>query len=411
MPYEPTTNFNDSNGVDLGKKLVTKDYLLSVYGTILDSIGNSGLTVSPALWTWGRNDIGQLGINDNTNRSTPVTTILGGTNWKFVAGGYDLTAAVKTDGTLWLWGANLYGQLGINSTTDKITPVTTFAGGTNWKSVACGGFHVTAIKTDGTLWTWGDNYFGQLGINSTTPKSTPVTTILGGTNWKSVSNGDYHTVAIKTDGTLWTWGYNNSGQLGVNNTTDRRTPVTTFAGGTNWKFIAGGGNHTEAIKTDGTLWTWGFNGAGAIGINNFIDKSTPVTTFAGGTNWKSVACGGLHVTAIKTDGTLWTWGWNFYGQLGINKGGDVVAAISTPVTTFAGGTNWKSVGRGKRYMVAIKTDGTLWTWGGNNLYGQLGINSTTDKSTPVTTILGGTNWKQVAGGTDHTAAIQSVDII
>ena len=356
------------------------------------------------LWTWGRGTEGQLGDNTTTNRSTPVTTFAGGTNWKQIACGSYHTAAIKTDGTLWTWGYNFYGQLGDNTTTTRLTPVTTFAGGANWKQVAGGYVHTTAIKTDGTLWTWGLNSSGQLGDNTTVNRSIPVTTFAGGTNWKQVAGGYVHTAAIKTDGTLWTWGRNYYGQLGDNTTTDRCTPVTTFAGGTNWKQVAGGYVHTTAIKTDGTLWTWGSNFSGQLADNTVTDRSTPVTTFAGGTNWKQVAGGKFHTSAIKTDGTLWTWGYNYTGQLGDNTATD----RSTPVTTFAGGTNWKQVTSGGECTTAIKTDGTLWTWGRNDL-GNLGDNTVTDRSTPVTTFAGGTNWKQVAGGKFHTAATTYID--
>jgi alpha-tubulin suppressor-like RCC1 family protein len=157
-----------------------------------------------------------------------------------VSSGGAHTTAIKTDGTLWTWGLGSFGRLGTNDTTDRSTPVTTFAGGTNWKQVSSGGLYTAAIKTDGTLWTWGSNYFGYLGTNDTTDRSTPVTTFAGGTNWKQVSSGNAHTTAIKTDGTLWTWGRNDNGYLGTNDTTDRSTPVTTFAGGTNWKQVSAG---------------------------------------------------------------------------------------------------------------------------------------------------------------------------
>ena len=255
--------------------------------------------------------------------------------------------------TLWVWGYNTYGQLGDNTTTTKSTPVTTFAGGTNWKQVSCGYIHTTAIKTDGTLWTWGQNANGQLGTNDTNGRNTPVTTLSGGSNWKQVGGGLYHTAAIKTDGTLWTWGYNPYGGLGTNDTTQRNTPVTTFAGGTNWKQVSGGLHHTDAIKTDGTLWTWGRGANGQLGTNDTTQRNTPVTTFAGGTNWKQVSCGDYHNAAIKTDGTLWTWGYNPYGGLGTND----TATRSTPVTTFAGGSNWKQVSGGYYHTVAI-TSGT-----------------------------------------------------
>ena len=153
--------------------------------------------------------------------------------------------------SLFTWGWNgAPGQLGDNTTTTRSIPVTTFAGGTTWKSVACGGYATAAIKTDGSLWVWGGNSNGQLGINNTTSKSTPVTTFSGGNNWKQVACGRFHTAAVKTDGTLWCWGRNNEGQLGDNTTTQRNIPVTTFAGGNNWKSVTCGYNHTAAIKTD-----------------------------------------------------------------------------------------------------------------------------------------------------------------
>ena len=396
---EVVTNYKDSDGVDLGKKLISKDYLISVYPQIANQL------ITPELWTWGLNYFGGAGDNTTIARSTPVTTLAGGSNWKQVSGGLS-PAAIKTDGTLWTWGYNSYGNLGVNDNTHRSTPVTTFAGGTNWKQVASGTRHTAAIKTDGTLWTWGGaiDLFGALGTNDNTNRYTPVTTFAGGTNWKQVYVFGNYTAAIKTDGTLWTWGRNAYGNLGVNDNTHRSTPVTTFAGGTNWKQVSAGYIHCAAIKTDGTLWTWGNNAYGRLGTNDSTQRDTPVTTFAGGTNWKQVSGGGNYTAAIKTDGTLWTWGYNGYGNLGVNDN----THRNTPVTTFAGGTNWKQVSGGRFTSTAIKTDGTLWTWG-ENTYGNLGTNNNTHRSTPVTTFAGGTNWKQVSGGSYITAAIKTSD--
>jgi len=375
-----------------------ENYFVSEYWLIDQWIGDE-------LWTWGHNLYGMLGTNDTLQINTPVTTLIGQNNWKQVDGGNLHTAAIKTDGTLWTWGKNFEGQLGTNDITQRNTPVTTFAGGTNWKQISCGNAHTAAIKTDGTLWVWGNNALVQLGINATTNRSTPVTTFAGGTNWKQVSCGDAFSAAVKTDGTLWTWGAGSSGQLGTNDTTTRSTPVTTFAGGNNWKQVACGGLQTAAIKTDGTLWTWGVGSSGQLGTNDTTQRNTPVTTFAGGTNWKQVACGSNHTAAIKTDGTLWTWGYSQYGSLGNNNASNRY----TPITTFAGGVNWKQVGVGIQHTAAIKTDGTLWTWGYSYL-GRLGNNSSTyafGVLTPVTTFAGGSNWKQVACGSYHTAAVTS----
>ena len=366
--------------------------------------------ITPELWVWGINGTGQLGTNSTISKSTPVTTFSGGANWKQVSCANGHIAAIKTDGTLWTWGDGGGGRLGNNGTTYRSTPVQTSLGGTNWKQVATGSNHTAAIKTDGTLWVWGGNTTGELGVNDTNARCTPVQTFLGGNNWKQVSGGTFHTAAIKTDGTLWTWGYNLSGQLGDNTTIDRSTPVQTFLGGNNWKQVACGWYHTAAIKTDGTLWTWGENINGELGINlsgASNGRTTPVQTFLGGNNWKQVSGGNVGTAAIKTDGTLWTWGQNGYGQLGINSAGTTEGRI-TPVTTFLGGTNWKQVARGNFHMSAIKTDGTLWVWG-NNYAGQLGINDTNRRCTPVTTFAGGTNWKQVDCNGNFVAAIETSD--
>ena len=313
------------------------------------------------LWSWGQNtDFEQkLGINVTGSRSTPVTTFAGGNNWKQVSTSIRsrTVGAIKTDGTLWMWGNNEGGAVGSPNNAGSpgsLTPVTTFAGGTNWKQVSVSGTdsaHVAAIKTDGTLWVWGDNFSAQLGINiGGGNRNTPVTTFAGGNSWKQVSCGANHMAAIKTDGSLWTWGFNTSGQLGTNDATTRSTPVTTFSGGNTWKQVSAGRNHTMAIKTDGSLWGWGGSGY-AIGNNNTTNRSTPVTTFTGGNNWKQVSAGHNITGAIKTDGSLWVWGADQFSPLPHNNAGN----IKTPITTFAGGNNWKQISvSGYKHSAAIK---------------------------------------------------------
>ncbi len=389
------------NNVDLGTKFVTKSYLMEVY-PYLNGLGNNIKTAG--LWTWGYNLYGRLGDNTTTDKSSPVQTIAGGTNWKQVASGSSHTAAIKTDGTLWSWGYNAAGNLGDNTAISKSSPVQTVTGGTNWRQVSGGSYYTAAIKTDGTLWTWGSNGFGNLGDNTTTNKSSPVQTIAGGTTWRQVATGSSHTAAIKTDGTLWLWGVNPYGGLGDNTSVNKSSPVQTVAAGTNWRQVACGTDHTAAVKTDGTLWAWGYNSTGQLGDNTSVNKSSPVQTIAGGTNWRQVACGANHTAAIKTDGTLWLWGWDSNGQLGDNT----TASKSSPVQTVTGGTNWRQVSCGSaNHTAAIKTDGTLWTWGYNS-FGNLGDNTTTNKSSPIQTITGGNNWKQVACGGNHSTAIQEM---
>jgi alpha-tubulin suppressor-like RCC1 family protein len=305
------------------------------------------------------------------------------------------------DSLLWLWGSNSYGKLGDNTGTDRSSPVQTITGGANWKQVACGREHTAAVKTDGTLWLWGENTFGNLGNgNGYILYSSPAETITGGTDWKQVACGYIHTAAIKTDGTLWLWGGNAYGQLGDDTTDNRSSPVQTVTGGTDWKQVACGDSFTVAIKTDGTLWTWGYNGYGQLGDDTTDTKLSPVQTIAGGTNWHQVACGYRHTAAVKNDGTLWTWGRNYNGQLG----DDTTDNKSSPVQAITGGTNWKQVACGREHTAAVKADGTLWAWG-RNAYGRLGDGTGTGRSSPVQTIMRGTIWKQVACGREHTAAI------
>jgi alpha-tubulin suppressor-like RCC1 family protein len=292
----------------------------------------------------------------------------------------------------------------VSSAGFQFSPVQTISGGTNWQLVSTGHYFSAAIKTDGTLWTWGQNFIGGLGDNTTVSKSSPVQTIASGNNWKQVSTTDVHTGAIKTDGTLWLWGQNDYGQLGTGGTTSVSSPVQTVSGGTNWKLVTCGSYQTAAIKTDGTLWTWGSNVFGQLGTGNTVDIRSPVQTAAGGNNWKQVSTTDVHTGAIKTDGTLWLWGKNTSGQLGNNSNTNV----SSPIQTVSGGTNWKQVFNGSAQTASIKTDGTLWTWGlGNN--GQLGNNNFGNRSSPVQTAAGGTNWKQVSSNLFGASAIYFYD--
>jgi len=395
------SGFNSPITGDFDKYFMTTTDLIDRYAT-------------GGLWSCGYNSDGQLGDNTQTRKSSPVQTITRGTTWKQVACGYYSTAAIKTDGTLWTWGKNTNGVLGNNtsgSANNKSSPIQTISGGTNWKQVFPNDRHVSAIKNDGTLWLWGDNTYGQLGDNTTAHKSSPVQTITFATDWKQAACGYYHTAAIKTDGTLWTWGLNGDGQLGDNKSgsaNNKSSPIQTITGGSNWKQVSAGGGHTAAIKTDGTLWLWGRNNLGQLGDNTIASKSSPIQTITGGTTWKQVSCGrGLnnYTAAIKTDGTLWLWGNNSFGQLGDNT----IASKSSPIQTISGGSNWKQVSSAFFHTVAIKTDGTLWGWGQNG-NGQLGDNSLVNRSSPVQTISNGSNWKQVDCGLLHTAAVQYSDI-
>ena len=381
-------------------------YYVASEQAIYWSTGSANVAMTNAvgvrtLWAWGYGNSGRLGTGNTTNTSSPVTTIAGGTTWNKISTGCTHSLSIKTDGTLWVWGFNTPGQLGTGNTTAYSSPVTTAGGGTNWCSLGKGGYTSSAIKTDGTLWLWGKNDCGQIGNNSITNYSSPVTTAGGGTNWCTVATGGYaHTLAIKTDGTLWTWGRNDWGQLATNNTTCYSSPVTTAGGGTTWCAVSNSSCSSASIKSDGTLWAWGSNSYGNLGTGDTTNRSSPVTTAGGGTTWCQVSSGIASTHAIKTDGTLWGMGNNAIGTLGTNN----TTNTSSPVTTAGGGTNWCKVGAGGSTVIAIKTDGTMWGMG-QNQFGELGHGDTSCYCSPVSLLGGITSWCDVSTGSDHSIAI------
>ena len=353
------------------------------------------------LYLWGCNAAGSLGINSSLSQSSPVQTVSGGTNWKQVDVVGGTSAGIKTDGTLWIWGCGNTGRLGTNSTISLSSPVQTVSTGTNWKQVSTGCTHSGGIKTDGTLWIWGCGGSGGLGHNSIITQSSPVQTVSTGTNWKQVTLSVNASAATKTDGTLWLWGLATSGQLGNSSTIDVSSPVQTVSTGTNWKQVSIGNSYSAAIKTDGTLWMWGLGTGGRLGNNGEASQSSPVQTVSTGTNWKQVSVNLAHTAAIKTDGTLWLWGFSSDGKLGNNS----LIHRSSPVQTVSTGTNWKQVSVGANHSAATKTDGTLWLWGRGDI-GLLGNFSTIRQSSPVQTITTGTNWKEVVAKDDSTSGIR-----
>jgi alpha-tubulin suppressor-like RCC1 family protein len=268
------------------------------------------------------------------------------TNWSYISAGKNFCLAIKTDGTLWGWGVNGLGQLGLGNTTYYSSPKQVGAL-TNWLLVSASQYqHTAAIKTDGTLWTWGSGAGGGLGVGNTTNYSSPKQ-VGALTTWKYVSTGVSSTFAIKTDGTLWVWGRNNLGQLGLNNITYYSSPKQLGAL-TNWKVVAGSISvFTGAVKTDGTLWTWGNNANGALGLGNTTRYSSPKQVGAL-TNWLNLAAGYYNVLSTKTDGTLWSWGRNNLGQLGLGNISDYSSPMQVGLLT-----TWKSVAIGSRASIGL----------------------------------------------------------
>jgi alpha-tubulin suppressor-like RCC1 family protein len=328
-----------------------------------------------SLWAWGRNDTGLLGDGTNTNRAVP-TRVGTDKDWSAISGGYH-TVALKSDGSLWAWGGNTAGQHGLGDETNRNVP-THVGTDTNWKAISAGLYFTIALKTDGSLWTWGSNVFGQLGLGDSgtgTNRNVPMR-VGTETNWTAVSAGGYHSMALKSDGSLWTWGDNTNGQLGIGETgaTTLRSVPTRIGTDSNWTNIFGGDRYTVALKLDGSLYACGQNTSGQLG-NGTTTANNVLTRIGTDTNWKSVSAGGSHTIALKSDGSLWTWGVNTYGNLGL---GDLGSGTNRTAPTRVGtGVNWKSIGTGGQFTLTVASDGSLWTCG-YNIYGQLGNDTATN---------------------------------
>jgi alpha-tubulin suppressor-like RCC1 family protein len=342
-----------------------------VYNKIMEGDIWSYESTLNSFFITGQNEAGELGQNDIANRSSPVQ--IPGSWSKAFRGNSKSTMGLKSDNTLWVWGRNTYGQAAQNNETPGYSSPVQIPG--TWSS-AKGGAMAGGLKTDGTLWTWGFNNGGSLGQNQPGPGNSRSSPVQVPGTWSKFSSSGYSNHAIQTDGTLWAWGYNNQGQLGHNNYTQYSSPKQVPG---SWDEISAGGQSVLSVKSDNTMWSWGNNSYGQLGLNEGTGnhKNSPVQI--PGTTWKKEINeygAGTHAAAIKTDGTLWTWGRNNKGQLGHNSESQYSSPKQVP------GTIWQYVQTNGSTTLAQKTDGTLWGWG-QNTDGELGLNNRTDRSSPV----------------------------
>jgi alpha-tubulin suppressor-like RCC1 family protein len=369
----------------------------SEYGVWRNTSGTTPGSYSN-LYTTGYNRYGALGLGDTTQRNSFVQ--LAGNDWASVGIGSENGYGIKNDGTLWAWGYNNFGQLGLGDTTNRSSPVQVGAL-TDWKSVKSFWNFVLATKTNDTLWAWGRNSYGQLGLGDTTDRSSPVQ-VGALTNWSKLACADEASFAIKTDGTLWSWGRSLHGQLGLGAPiVDRSSPVQVGAF-TDWVRIVAGAEHGIGTRSNGSILTWGRNQYGQLGHGDLLNRSSP-TQVGALTNWSIPSSGNAHTVAVKTDGTLWTWGLNQLGQLGQGVANYLPNQSPLQVGSL---TNWKDVSAAAFQTIATKTDGTLWSWGWNQ-FGQLGLGNTTNRSSPVQ-VGSLTSWGDIAAGGYGTYAFESL---
>ena len=317
-----------------------------------------------------------------------------------VAGGSAFTLVVKSDGTLWAFGANSDGQLGDNTINARKTPYQ-IAGLSNIASVAAGGGHVLALTTTGALYSWGDNSHGQVGNNSLTDQRTPL--LLSLSNVAAIAAGEFHSVALTTSGAVYTWGENGFGELGNGvNTTDTKVPGSVMTG---VSAIAAGRAFTLVVKTDNTVWGWGRNNVGQLGNGTTTSGATISPVQMTGVSGAVAVYGGEYTSVIRlSDDTLKAAGENGSGQLGVSYPTDQYTAVA--ISGLSGITH---VATGFNHALALKSDGTVYAWG-DNANGKLGINSTTDAHTP-TPIATLSSIQSVGTGANHSIAVDSSGLV
>ena len=330
---------------------------------------SAAIDTNGSLWTWGRNDCGQLGNGTTDDSVVPLKVMDGIVS---VSCGSSHIAVIKTDGSLWTWGYNSDGQLGNGNTNNSSTPTKVLD---DIVAVSCGGKHTAAIKNDGSLWVFGSSTHNSV---STSQKTTPTKVM---DDVIAISAGNGFTAVIKADNSLWTWGSNTDGQLGHNGGSPSRYPTQVME---DVIAVSAGTSHCTAIKSDGSLWAWGSYMYGKLGTEDA--ETTPAID--SGVTLASAGC--YHTAAIKSDGSLWMWGNNKYGQLGNGGGGSDVyqPPFSPSESEYFQRTperilgNISGVSAGSVHTIALASDGTIWACGDNN-YGQLGTGNTTASSVPV----------------------------
>ena len=430
-------------------------------------VGGGGYAVelrNGEIWAWGSNQFGQLGIGNTIQQESPIREFTNASNWADINPGESHVLAVKADGTLWAWGRNHFGQLGLDDNIDRDTPQQ-IGFDNDWVTIGCGGNHSFAIKTNGTLWAWGDNSSGQLGLGgaSNFPLiSTPVQ-IGTASNWLHVAAGSNFTLALNSSGGMFTWGSDAFGQLG-NGAASAVFSPTQIEVNSKWIVIEAGADYAMAIKSDGTLFTWGKNQRGQLGNNTTINANAPVPV-SSAMPWIGISCGQSgasgnvqHSIGLKADGSVWTWGDNTLGALGNTQNSTQTTLVPTPIfpivnnivavetgngvsyirdaagQVYAAGTDitgaigntapqsgsesfipisvvpvsWSSISAGQNLTLALKSDGTIWLWGSNSS-GQLGNGTLSPTIVTTATQIGtANNWKMITAGADHVMAINAL---
>jgi alpha-tubulin suppressor-like RCC1 family protein len=356
--------------------------------------------------SWGFNGDGLLGDGTTADRSRYGDTSFADDVVQ-VAGGYHHALALRSDGTVWAWGFNGAGELGDGSTTTRTTPVRV-TGLTGITQVAAGAEFSLALRSDGTVWAWGQNVYGELGDGTISNHETTPVQVTGLAGVIKIAAGGFHGLALRSDGTVWAWGVNNYGQLGNGRTDDgSAVPVKITALSQVTAIAAGWGSSVAILAGDASVWAWGGNESGQLGDGTLVTRTTPVrVTQIGTVHIAGVTVGRDFAAILSTDGSVWAWGDDTAGQLG---NAPMATPVTRPVNTVRAGSGITQFSAGENHVLARKSDGTVLAWG-DNTHGELGDGTTVSVTGPVQ-VTGLTGATQVAAGWVFSLAVHAVTSI
>jgi alpha-tubulin suppressor-like RCC1 family protein len=358
-------------------------------------------------YAWGANTAGQLGDNSTAARSSPVSVLGGFSDWTQLSAsaGSTHSLGLRADGTAYAWGANTSGQLGDGTTTSRLAPGLVAGNFRDWSQLSAGSSHSIGLRANGTAWAWGANSNGNLGDGTAISKSSPVSVVGGFANWTQLSAGGSHSLGLRSNGTAWAWGSNTVGQLGDDSITVRSSPVSVVGGFSDWTQLSAGDSHSLGLRANGIAYAWGFNGSGQLGDDSITSRLSPVSVVGGFTDWSQLNGGKEHSVGLRANGTAWAWGLNTFGRLGDAS----LTSRRSPVSVVGGFSDWAQLSAGGYHSLGIRANGTAWSWG-LNTSGRLGDGTSTSRLSPVSVVGGFTDWVQLSAGFSHSLAIKSIGV-
>jgi|LauGreDrversion2_6_1035139.scaffolds.fasta_scaffold02586_2 alpha-tubulin suppressor-like RCC1 family protein len=312
-----------------------------------------GLTSAGVAYVWGSATQGSLGLGDLTSRRSPVT-LPGGLTWSLLTAGQYHNVGLTTSGIAYAWGGNNYGQVGDGTTTSKLSPVTVVGGINNWSRVVAGRQHSLGLTSAGVAYAWGRGFRGPIGDGTSSDRTSPVTVVGGITTWSQiVAKNGFHSLGIRSDGVLYAWGWNNYGQLGDNSTSSRLSPIVVVGSISTWSQVSPASQHSLGLTSAGIAYAWGDNTGGRLGDNtNTNSRLSPVTVVGGVSNWSQIS-GGSYSLGLTSAGIAYGWGGNGVGAVGDGT----ATARSSPVTVIGGINTWTQITAGERFSLALSSFG------------------------------------------------------